>query len=566
MQNQLIECVPNFSEGRNSEVIEKIASEIRSVRGVKLLNIDPGKAAHRTVFTFVGEPNDVVEAAFKAIKKASELIDMCNHSGEHPRIGATDVCPLIPLANITIEETLQYAEQLGKRVGEELNIPVFLYESSAKKPERRNLATIREGEYEGLITKLQDENWKPDFGPAEFNARCGATVIGVRDFLVAYNINLNTKSAQLASAIARDVRESGRIKRNGNPVTGEIVLDHNGNPERYPGTLKSVKAIGWYIEEYRRAQVSMNLVNLNETPIHIAFEEVAEKARERGLRVTGSEIIGMVPKKVMIQAGEYYLEKQNRSIGIPEEEVIEIAVQSLGLSDLAPFNFKERIIEYMLEAEELENPLNRLTIKEYCDRTAADTPTPGGGCTASLVGALGASLCTMTANLSANKKGWEDQVSYFSDVAHKGQKIKDELLRLVDEDAKAFDKVMNAYKLPKEKPEEIAERKKAINEANIYASEIPLKIMETAYESFALTDEMVHKGLPGSMSDATVGALCTLTAIEGAYLNIMANIKGLSDPEKRNEISTKAKEILHNAREQQKLILDFVRGKLGIEE
>lgn len=561
MENQLIECVPNFSEGRNTDIIEKIAAEIRGVDGVKLLNVDPGKATNRTVMTFVGTPNAVIEAAFLAIKKASELIDMSKHSGEHPRMGATDVCPLIPIANITMEETVEYAKKLGERVGKDLGIPVFLYESAATKPERKNLATIREGEYEGLERKLQQAEWKPDYGTSTFNARSGASVIGARDFLIAYNVNLNTKSTRIANAIAFDVRENGRVKRTGHPLLGEIERDAEGNAVRIPGTLKSVKAIGWYIEEYGIAQISMNLTDMYATPVHIAFEEVVNRGMERGIRVTGSEIVGMVPKKVLLDAGAYFLQKQNRSLGVSEEELIEIAIKSLGLDDISKFNPEERVIEYMLESGN-EYPLNKLSIREFANVTASEAPAPGGGSISAYVGALGTALFTMVANLSANKRGWEEQIGYFSDIASKGQKIKEELLRLVDEDTHAFDKVMQAFGLPKDTDEEKKKRKQAIDAANIYAARVPLKVMETAFSAFPLIKEMTEKGNPNSITDAAVGALCTRTCAEGAYLNIRINIGGLGNTEVKEEILNRANHILDEARKAEKEIMEIAMGKI----
>ena len=561
MNKQLIECVPNFSEGRNMEIIEKIAAAIRSVDGVKLLNIDPGKATNRTVITFVGEPDAVVEAAYLAIAKAAELIDMTQHSGEHPRMGATDVCPFIPIANITMEETAAYAKKLGERVGNDLNIPVYLYEAAASNPQRKNLAVIREGEYEGFAKKITLPEWKPDYGKAEFNKRSGATVIGARDFLVAYNINLNTKSTRIANAIAFDIREQGRVKRKDNSLLGEIERDQDGNAIRIPGKLKSVKAIGWYIEEYGIAQISMNLTNINETSVHIAFDEVINAAMDRGVRVTGSEIVGMVPKKVLLDAGKYFLNKQNRSIGIPEEEIINIAIKSLGLDEISTFKVEERIIEYMLDSGN-EYPLNQLSIKEFANLTSSEAPAPGGGSIAAYVGALGSSLMTMVANLSANKRGWESQISYFSKVAESGQAIKDTLLKLVDEDTQAFDKVMLAYGMPKETEEEKSKRKAAIQAANTYAARVPLRVMQTAYKAFPLIKEMAEKGNQNSITDGGVGALCTRTAIEGAYLNIRVNISGLTDLEVKNAILNEAETILNNAKIAEKEIIDFILTKI----
>ena len=476
-------------------------------------------------------------------------------------MGATDVCPLIPIANISMEETSEYAKKLGERVGNDLNIPVFLYEAAQSNPDRKNLAVIREGEYEGLERKLQQAEWKPDYGKAVFNARSGASVIGARDFLIAFNVNLNTKSTRIANAIAFDVREQGRVKRKGHPLTGEIELDAEGNPIRIAGKLKSVKAIGWYIEEYGIAQISMNLTNVNHTSVHLAFEEVSNSATSRGVRVTGSEIVGMVPKKVLIDAGEYFLAKQKRSLGISEEEVIQIAIKSLGLDDISKFNPQQRVIEYMLESGN-QYPLNKLSIREFANVTASESPAPGGGSISAYVGALGSSLMAMVANLSANKRGWEDQVDYFSKVAHEGQKIKDVLLLLVDEDTQAFDKVMQAFGMPKETDEDKAKRKAAIQAANTFAAEVPLRVMQTAFSAFPLIKEMVEKGNQNSISDGAVGALCTRTAIEGAYMNIRVNVGGLTDAKVKEELLQKANDILTKAKEQEKEIIDFVLTKI----
>jgi glutamate formiminotransferase/formiminotetrahydrofolate cyclodeaminase len=448
MQTQLIECVPNFSEGNDMQVIKQITAAIESTEGIKLLDVDPGKATNRTVVTFVGTPDAVVEAAFRGIQKAAEVIDMSKHKGEHPRMGATDVCPFIPVSGISMEETAEYAKKLAKRVGEELHIPAYLYEYAQSNPERKNLAVIRAGEYEGFFKKIKDPQWKPDFGPAEFPAKSGATVIGARNFLIAYNINLNTKSTRLANSIAFDVREAGRVKREGNPVTGKIVNDEQGNPVRIPGTLKECKAIGWYIEEYKIAQISMNLTNYNVTPVHIAFDEVVKSATSRGLRVTGSELVGLIPLDAMLEAGRYFLTKQKQSLGVSEEELIHIAVKSLGLDELAPFDPQKKIIEYQLHNNENEK-LVRMNLREFANETAADSPAPGGGSIAAYAGALGAALGTMVANLSAGKRGWEDKAAHFSEWAVKGQQLKDRLLFLVDEDTRAFNKIMSAFGLPK---------------------------------------------------------------------------------------------------------------------
>jgi glutamate formiminotransferase/formiminotetrahydrofolate cyclodeaminase len=562
MQNkQLIECVPNFSEGRNLAIIEKITDEIKSVEGVKLLNVDPGKATNRTVVTFVGEPEPVIEAAFRAIKKASEVIDMSKHSGEHPRMGATDVCPLIPIANITMEEVVKYAIKLAERAGNELDIPFYLYEEAAQKPDRKNLATIRAGEYEGLANKLRDPQWTPDFGPAKFNPKAGATVIGARDFLVAYNINLNTTSTRRANSVAFDLREKGRVKRDGDPVSGKILRDKNGTPLREPGALKAVKAIGWYIEEYGIAQVSMNLTNINITPLHTAFDEAVKSAHSRGMRVTGSELVGLVPKKVLIDAGKFFLEKQERSTGIAEQEIVHIAVKTLGLDEIAPFDPRKRVIEYLLE-DESEAVLVSKTLTEFANETASESPAPGGGSIAAYVGSLGASLGGMVANLSAHKRGWDDRWEEFSYWAEQGQKLKNRLLFLVDEDTRSFNKIIDAIRLPKGTEEEKAQRTLAITDATKYAIEVPFQVMETAFESFKLLEEMAINGNPNSVSDAGVGALCAKTAVEGAYLNVIINCKDLDDKAFVESMTEKATLLLSKATEKEREIISIVKGKI----
>jgi glutamate formiminotransferase/formiminotetrahydrofolate cyclodeaminase len=558
---QLIECVPNFSEGRDLKIIEKITEEIKKVDGVKLLDVDPGKATNRTVVTFVGEPEPVIEAAFLAIKKASELIDMSKHSGEHPRMGATDVCPLIPIANITMEEVVVYAKKLAERAGSELDIPFYLYEEAAQKPERKNLATVRAGEYEGLSSKLKKPEWKPDFGPAKFNPRAGATAIGARDFLVAYNINLNTTSTRRANSVAFDLREKGRIKREGDPVNGEIIRDEKGDPIRETGLLKSVKAIGWYIEEYGIAQVSMNLTNINITPLHVAFDEAVKSAHNRGMRVTGSELIGLVPKKVLLDAGKFFLEKQERSTGIAEREIIHIAVKSLGLDELTPFDPNHKVIEYLLE-DEAENVLVSKTLKEFADETASESPAPGGGSIAAYAGALGASLGTMVANLSAHKKGWDDRWEEFSYWAEAGQKLKNKMLFLVDEDTRSFNKIIDAIRLPKATSEEKADRSAALMMATKYAIEVPFQVMQTAFESFKLLEEMAKNGNPNSVSDAGVGALCAKAAVEGAYLNVIINCKDLKDASFVNNITVQAENLLNEAKTKEREIIQTVLEKI----
>lgn len=527
---KLIECVPNFSEGKDMTIIKQITDQIETVDGVKLLDVDPGAATNRTVVTFVGDPEQVIEAAFLAVKKASQIIDMTRHKGEHPRMGATDVCPLVPVANITMEETVEYARKLAKRIGEELEIPVYCYENAAFTPERRNLAHCRSGEYEGLPEKLTKPEWKPDFGPAKFNARSGATAVGARDFLVAYNVNLNTTSTRRANSVAYDIRERGRVKREGDPVTGKIVKDESGNQVYVPGSLKAVKGIGWYIEEYGIAQISLNLTNISITPVHIAFEEACRKAQERGLRVTGSELVGLIPLKAMIDAGKYFLRKQQRSVGVSEEELIKIAVKSLGLDDLKPFNPKEKIIEYMI-AEDKTKKLVDMNLREFANETASESPAPGGGSISAYAGVLGVSLGAMVANLSSHKRGWDERWEEFSGWAEKGQAIKDELLFLVDEDTRAFNWIMDAFGLPKGTDEEKKKRAFAIQEASKYAMEIPFRVMKKSLESMEIMKAMALTGNPNSVSDAGVGALCARTAVRGAFMNVKINASGIDDKE-----------------------------------
>ena len=543
---QLIECVPNFSEGSDMSIIKQITNEIESVEGVRLLDVDPGKATNRTVVTFVGEPISVIEAAFRAIKKAAELIDMRKHTGEHPRMGATDVCPLIPVANISMEETAEWAKKLGERVGNELAIPVYLYEAAQKNPERKNLSIIRAGEYEGFSKKILLSEWAPDFGKAVFNAKSGATVIGARDFLVAYNINLNTTSTRRANAIAFDVRESGRKIQN---EKGEEIVQ--------PGTLKSVKAIGWFIEEYGVAQISMNLTNVNITPIHIAFDEVCKKANERGVRVTGSELVGLIPLKSLLDAGRYFLEKQQRSVGVSEKELIHIAVKSLGLDELSEFIPEKKIIEYLLN-EEKQDKLVNLSLQEFANETASESPAPGGGSIAAYMGSLGISLATMVANLSSHKRAWDDRWKEFSAWAEKGQKIKDELLYLVDEDTRAFNKIMEAFSLPKSSEQEVKFRSEAIQNATKYATEVPLKTMILAYSSFPIIKAMAEIGNPNSISDAGVGALCARSAVIGAYMNVRINAAELKDEAFKKEILGKAEKIKNDAIKEEEAILKIV--------
>jgi glutamate formiminotransferase / formiminotetrahydrofolate cyclodeaminase len=559
--NKLIECVPNFSEGNDMAVIKQITDQIESVEGIKLLDVDPGKATNRTVVTFVGNPDAVVDAAFLAIKRASELIDMRKHKGEHPRMGATDVCPFIPISGITMEETVIYARKLAERVGKELNIPIYCYENAAFTKERKNLAYCRSGEYEALPEKLAKPEWKPDFGPAVFNATSGATAIGARDFLVAYNVNLNTTSTRRANAIAFDIREKGRPKREGNSVTGKIVKDEKGNQVMIPGSLKECKAIGWFIEEYGIAQISINLTNISITPVHIAFEEACKKAQERGLRVTGSELVGLIPLKAMLDAGKYFLRKQQRSVGVSEDELIKIAIKSLGLDDLKPFNPKEKIIEYVLQGENQKKLIN-LSCKGFANETASESPAPGGGSISAYIGSLGASLATMVANLSSHKPGWDDRWEEFSNWAEKGQKIKDELLLLVDEDTNAFNKIMDAFGLPKNNEQEKALRTKAIQDATRYATEIPFKTMQKVFESFEIIKAMTVVGNPNSVTDAGVGALCARSAIMGAYLNVMINASGLTDKTFANDVIKRGKELEEKAQAIETEILNLVHEKI----
>jgi glutamate formiminotransferase/formiminotetrahydrofolate cyclodeaminase len=545
MKKQLIECVPNISEGCDLKKIKTIADSVKTVEGVKLLDIDPGKATNRTVITFVGEPAQVIEAAFRLIQKAAELIDMSKQTGEHPRFGATDVCPLVPIANISMKETAEYAHQLGKRVGEELGISGYYYENAASSKERENLATVRSGEYEGLKEKISNPNWRPDFGPTKYNPQIissGVTAIAARDFLIAYNVNLNSTSTRRANAIAFDIREAGRIQREGNPVTGKKILDSNGEPQRIPGKLKAVKGIGWFIEEYGIAQISYNLTNISITSMHEAFYETSIAATERGLRVTGSELVGLVPLKAMIAAANFYLKKQKRSTGISEHEKIKIAIKSLGLDDLKPFNPQERIIEYVMNSS-TDKKLVDLSVSNFAEETASESMAPGGGSIAAYVGALGVSLGTMVANLSAHKPGWDAQWEYFSNWAEKGQAFKNELLFLVDEDTNAFNKIIEGFRLPKTNHKEIEIRDKAIEEATKYATEIPLKVMETAYKSIEVLLEMMKKGLQNSLSDGGVGVLCAKTAVTGAYFNVRINAKDIKDRKFADTILTKAANI-----------------------
>jgi glutamate formiminotransferase/formiminotetrahydrofolate cyclodeaminase len=564
MNQQIIECVPNISEGSDLVKINEIANVVKEIEGVQLLDIDPGKATNRTVITFVGEPQQVVDAAFLLIQKASQLIDMSKHSGEHPRFGATDVCPLIPIANISMDEVAKYAHQLGRRVGKELGISGYFYENAATQEERRNLATVRAGEYEGLEKKLSKEQWTPDFGPTQYNEqvrKSGVTAISARDFLIAYNINLNSTSTRRANAIAFDIREAGRIKRDGNPITGKKVLDENGDPVRIPGKLKAVKGIGWYIEEYGVAQISYNLTNISITSMHQAFDETAKAANARGLRVTGSELVGLVPLQAMLDAADYFLVKQQRSLGISESEKIKIAVKSLGLDDLKPFHPQERIIEYVMNSK-TEKKLVDYTVSDFADETASESMAPGGGSISAYVGALGVSLGTMVANLSAHKPGWDDRWEYYSKWAEKGQKYKNELLFLVDEDTQAFNNIIAGFRMPKSNETEIAARKKAIEDATKYATEIPFKVMETAYHSMEVMKEMAEHGLQNSLSDAGVGALCARTAVIGAYFNVRINAKDIKDTAYASDILARAKDVYKKAVQLEQDIVAFIDTKI----
>lgn len=560
---QLIECVPNFSEGNDLSIIKQITDEIEKIEGVKLLNVDPGKATNRTVVTFVGTPDAVVDAAYVAIKKAGELIDMSKHKGEHPRMGATDVCPFIPIANISMQETAKYAQKLARRVGEDLKIPVYLYEEAQKDKKRSNLSVIRAGEYEGFFKKIKLPEWKPDFGLAEFDEKRGATVIGARDFLVAYNVNLNTTSTRRANSVAFDVREAGRVLREGNPITGKIITNPDGSPKSVPGSLKSVKAIGWYIEEYGVCQISMNLTNINVTPVHVAFDEVCKKSTERGLRVTGSELVGLIPLKAMLDAGKYFLRKQQRSTGVSEKELIKIAVKSMGLDELGPFKPEERIIEYLLK-DKADSKLVSMDLIAFADETASESPAPGGGSISAYVGSLGASLATMVANLSSHKKGWDDRWEEFSNWAEKGQNIKDQLLHLVDADTAAFNKIMNAFGLPKATDEEKKIRTQAIQDATKFAIEIPFKVMQLSYESMELIKAMAEHGNPNSVSDAGVGALCARTAVMGAFMNVRINAAGYDDKNYVNDIVAKGKDIEQKTMAAEAAILKVVNEKIGL--
>src|SRR6059058_1607485 len=557
---KLIECVPNFSEGRDLDVIRQITGAIESMDGVALLDVDPGATTNRTVVTFVGSPEGAVEAAFRAIQKAAEVIDMRKHKGAHPRMGATDVCPFVPVSNVSWEEAIACAHQLAQRVGDELNIPVYLYERAAKGKSRSNLSVIRAGEYEGFFEKIKDPVWKPDFGPVVFNEKSGATVIGARDFLVAYNVNLNTKAVRRANSVAFDVREQGRIKTEDGTPSGKPVLDAKGRPAHIPGMLKNVKAIGWFVEEYGIAQVSMNLTNIEETPLHAAFDACAEAASKRGLRATGSEIVGMVPKKCLMDAGRYFLRKQKWSEGVAEEELIDIAIRSMGLSELKPFDPKEKVIEFKIESA-AKKSLLKMNLRQFCNETLRDSPAPGGGSVAALMGALGVSLGGMVANLSAGKRGWEAKLEYFSDWAVKAQGLKDEMLSLVDEDTFAFNKVMAAFGLPKGTAKEKSARSAAIEAANKLAAEVPLRVMRTAAKAYDLLAEMAARGNPASISDVGVGLLAVRACIDGAGMNVRINVANLKDEKIRSALSDKLQVVSGESDARFKKISKLVKKK-----
>jgi glutamate formiminotransferase / formiminotetrahydrofolate cyclodeaminase len=559
----LIECVPNFSEGNDLQLIKQITDAIESVEGIKLLNVDPGKATNRTVVTFVGEPQAVIEAAFRGIKKAGELIDMSHHKGEHPRMGATDVCPLIPISGISMAETAKYAQQLAKRVGSELQIPVYLYEAAQVNTARNNLSVIRAGEYEGFFKKIKLPEWKPDEGPTEMDAKRGATVIGARDFLVAYNINLNTTSTRRANSVAFDVREAGRVMREGNPITGKIISNPDGTPKSIPGSLKSVKAIGWYIQEYGICQISMNLTNIGVTPVHIAFDDVCKKAEARGLRVTGSELVGLIPLQSLLDAGKYFLKKQQRSVGVSNDELIKIAVKSMGLDELAPFNARERVIEYVLE-DIASKPLINMNLIGFVNETASESPAPGGGSISAYMGSLGAALATMVANLSSHKKGWDEQWETFSNWAEKGQTYKDTLLHLVDEDTAAFNGIMAAFALPKTSDEEKKLRSQAIQAATKFAIDIPFKVMQQAYQSMEVIKAMAEIGNPNSASDAGVAALCARSAVMGAFMNVRINASGYDDKTFVTQLIQQGYELEAKTQSLEAEIIAIVNKKIGV--
>lgn len=564
-EKQIVECVPNISEGRNKEVIKQVTDEIETVKGVKLLDVDPGEATNRTVITFVGTPDVVVEAAFRCVKKAAQLIDMRQHHGAHPRMGATDVCPLIPVSGITLEECAELARKLAERIATELQVPCYCYEAAARTPERRNLAICRKGEYEGLQERMTIEAEAPDFGARAWDegvARTGCTAVGARDFLIATNFNLNTTSTRRANAIAFDVREKGRPQREGGSPVGKPMKDENGKTIMIPGTLKGTKAIGWFIDEYGIAQVSMNITNINETPLHVAFDEVCRCATNRGIRVTGTEIVGLIPKRTLIDAGKYFLKKQNRSTGIPEEDILQIAIKSMGLDDLKEFNPREKVIEYLLEDEDKSAKLIDLTVKGFADETSRESPAPGGGTISAYMGALGAALGTMVANLSSHKAGWDARWEEFSNWADKGQKIQSELMNLVDEDTEAFNRIMEAFGLPKGTDEEKAARSAAIQAATLFATQVPLHTMQASFKVFELCKAMAEEGNPNSVSDAGVGVLAARAAVLGAGLNVKINASGLKDRETADKLVGEANELIKEANELEAEIMKIVEAKL----
>lgn len=566
MEKRIVECVPNFSEGRDKHVIAQITEAIEAAGGVKLLDVDPGEATNRTVVTFVGSPEAVVEAAFQGVKRAAELIDMRKHKGAHPRMGATDVLPLIPIAGITLEECAALSRKLAERIADELHIPTYCYEAAAFTPERRNLAVCRAGEYEALPEKLAHKESAPDFGARPYDegvARTGATTVGARDFLIAVNFNLNTTSTRRANAIAFDVREKGRPVREGNPITGKIVKGAEGNPVMQPGTLKATKAIGWFIEEYGIAQVSMNITNISTTPLHVAFDEVCRKADARGVRVTGTEIVGLVPKRALVEAGKYFLRKQHRSVGISEQEIVRIAIKSMGLDDLKPFHPEEKVIEYLLEADERRKRLVDMTCTGFAEETASESPAPGGGSISAYMGALGAALGTMVANLSSHKAGWDDRWEEFSDWAERGQALLTELLHLVDEDTDAFNRIMNVFAMPKSTDEEKAARSAALQEATLYATQVPLRTMRTAVRIFDVVRAMAAEGNPNSVSDAGVGALAARSAVLGARLNVKINAAGLKDRAVADALVAEAEQLAAEAERLEKEVLTIVEQKIG---
>lgn len=555
VRQQLIECVPNFSEGRDLTIINRITEAMGAVEGVRIVDVDPGQATNRTVVTMVGTPDQVCEAAFRGVKLAAELIDMSKHHGAHPRFGATDVCPLVPVANITMDEVVILARKLAERIGTELGIPVYCYENAAFTPERRNLANCRAGEYEALPERVVSKEWKPDFGPAAFNAKAGAIAVGARNFLVAYNVNLNTTSTRRANAVAFDIREKGRPAREGNPVTGKKKTDEKGNVIWIPGKLKACKAIGWFIEEFGIAQVSINLTDISVTPLHIAFEETRRAAEARGLRVTGSELVGVLPLSALLDAGRYFLEQQNRSTGVSDAELIKIAVKSMGLSELYPFDPKKKVIEYILDEEHAGKRLVDLTLRGFTEESASESPAPGGGSVSAAIGALGVAMGTMVANLSAHKPGWDERWKEFSDWAAKGKTYQEELLHLIDADTEAFNRILEVVRMPKKTEQEKAEYEKAMEEATLAAIQVPARIMEVAYQSMEVMDAMAHTGNPNSVSDAGVGALAARSAVMGAYLNVQINIPGLKDKQKAQQFLDRGKELVAKAQEWETRIL-----------